>query len=197
MLSRTFMATALSLCAGAASQAMGQCNPGPNRFCVTVGAKTGSNPNPGGFNQSWYINGNEAMELFLVRGRAYEFKANSVSIIHSFYISQNDSGAGTGAWTQGVVPPGGVTGNATLTFTVPFNAPDLLYYQCKTHLRMGWKMHILCPSDFDRSGFVDTDDFDTFVTAFIDGQDSADFDQSGFVDTDDFDAFVVAFESGC
>ncbi|HLO42482.1 MAG TPA: GC-type dockerin domain-anchored protein [Phycisphaerales bacterium] len=54
-----------------------------------------------------------------------------------------------------------------------------------------------CPSDFDNSGFVDTDDFDAFVLAFEAGTDNADFDGSGFVDTDDFDAFVRAFESGC
>jgi hypothetical protein len=54
-----------------------------------------------------------------------------------------------------------------------------------------------CPSDFDGSGFVDTDDFTAFVTAFEQGDESADFDETGFVDTDDFTAFVLAFESGC
>jgi hypothetical protein len=54
-----------------------------------------------------------------------------------------------------------------------------------------------CPADFDESGFLDTDDFDAFVTAFELGEDAADFDKSGFVDTDDFDNFVRAFELGC
>ncbi|HLO41082.1 MAG TPA: NPCBM/NEW2 domain-containing protein [Phycisphaerales bacterium] len=54
-----------------------------------------------------------------------------------------------------------------------------------------------CPSDFDGTGFVDTDDFTAFVSAFEAGDDVADFDESGFVDTDDFTAFVLAFESGC
>ncbi len=54
-----------------------------------------------------------------------------------------------------------------------------------------------CPSDFDHSGFVDTDDFTAFVNAFEAGTDDADFDRSGFVDTDDFTAFVLAFEAGC
>ncbi|HLO39857.1 MAG TPA: VCBS repeat-containing protein [Phycisphaerales bacterium] len=57
--------------------------------------------------------------------------------------------------------------------------------------------HGECPSDFDGSGFVDTDDFTAFVVAFEAGGDAADFDSTGFVDTDDFDAFVRAFESGC
>ncbi len=54
-----------------------------------------------------------------------------------------------------------------------------------------------CGADFDRTGFVDTDDFDAFVVSFEAGEDAADFDRSGFVDTDDFDAFVHAFETGC
>ncbi|GMV27160.1 MAG: hypothetical protein AMXMBFR58_31910 [Phycisphaerae bacterium] len=56
---------------------------------------------------------------------------------------------------------------------------------------------LVCPADFDCTGFVDTEDFDAFVRAFEAGTDNADFDGSGFVDTDDFDAFVRAFEAGC
>jgi hypothetical protein len=54
-----------------------------------------------------------------------------------------------------------------------------------------------CPSDFDGTGFVDTDDFDAFVRAFEAGDFTTDIDGTGFVDTDDFDAFVHAFEAGC
>ncbi len=56
---------------------------------------------------------------------------------------------------------------------------------------------IACPADFDRSGFVDTDDYTAFVAAFEAGGDDADFDGSGFVDTDDFTEFVLAFIDGC
>ncbi len=56
---------------------------------------------------------------------------------------------------------------------------------------------IACPADYDHTGFVDTDDFTSFVTDFETGVDAADFDKSGFVDTDDFTAFVLAFEAGC
>ncbi|HLO41022.1 MAG TPA: GC-type dockerin domain-anchored protein, partial [Phycisphaerales bacterium] len=54
-----------------------------------------------------------------------------------------------------------------------------------------------CGADFDGTGFVDTDDFTAFVTAFEAGTDDADFDGTGVVDTDDFTAFVIAFEAGC
>jgi hypothetical protein len=56
---------------------------------------------------------------------------------------------------------------------------------------------VICPTDFDCSGFTDTDDFTAFVLAFEEGLDAADFDGTGFVDTDDFTAFVLAFENGC
>lgn len=54
-----------------------------------------------------------------------------------------------------------------------------------------------CTADFDDTGFVDTDDFTTFVTAFEAGNSTADVDLSGFVDTDDFTKFVTSFEAGC
>ncbi|HLO41834.1 MAG TPA: immunoglobulin domain-containing protein, partial [Phycisphaerales bacterium] len=56
---------------------------------------------------------------------------------------------------------------------------------------------VLAPSDYDGSGFVDTDDYTAFVLDFELGLDAADFDGTGFVDTDDFTAFVLAFEAGC
>lgn len=54
-----------------------------------------------------------------------------------------------------------------------------------------------CLADFDKSGFVDFEDFAAFVQAFEDGLDEADYDGSGFVDIEDFTSFVVDFESGC
>ncbi len=53
------------------------------------------------------------------------------------------------------------------------------------------------PSDFDNSGSVDTNDYDAFVNAFIQGGDDSDFDHSGWVDTDDFTAFVLRFGDAC
>ncbi|MCG3124617.1 MAG: hypothetical protein GIKADHBN_03086 [Phycisphaerales bacterium] len=59
-----------------------------------------------------------------------------------------------------------------------------------------WALKV-CPADFDNSGFVDRDDFDAFVEAFVAGDDAADFDGSGFVDESDYAAFVRDFEAGC
>ncbi|GMV24317.1 MAG: hypothetical protein AMXMBFR58_03480 [Phycisphaerae bacterium] len=66
-----------------------------------------------------------------------------------------------------------------------------------TQGRGAWRVSLACGADFDGSGFVDLEDYDAFVAAFLAGAGWADFDRSGFVDTDDFDRFVVAFEEGC
>lgn len=59
------------------------------------------------------------------------------------------------------------------------------------------KSSIFCTADFDHSGFVDGDDFDSFVSAFGAGEPEADIDWSGFVDIDDLSTFIAAFELGC
>jgi formylglycine-generating enzyme required for sulfatase activity len=83
------------------------------------------------------------------------------------------------------------------------------------NLNLGFRLSarfVPCPADFDRSGFVDSDDFVMYVTHFAlgcvgPGQGafgaepaclaSADFDGSGFVDSDDFVAYIDAFETPC
>ena len=54
-----------------------------------------------------------------------------------------------------------------------------------------------CYADFDCNGFVNGDDFDSFVVEFEAGSAAADIDGNGFTNGDDFDSFVAAFESGC
>ena len=54
-----------------------------------------------------------------------------------------------------------------------------------------------CPTDFDGNGFVNGDDFDAYVAAFVFGLAGADYDGNGFVNGEDFDAFVIDFVAGC
>lgn len=54
-----------------------------------------------------------------------------------------------------------------------------------------------CPSDFNGDGFVNGDDFDAFVLAFVAGTIDADFNSDGFVTADDYDGYVGAFFAGC
>ncbi len=55
----------------------------------------------------------------------------------------------------------------------------------------------LCPSDINDDGFVNGDDFDTFVELFELGDMGADYDGNTFVNGDDFDSFTADFEAGC
>lgn len=96
-----------------------------------------------------------------------------------------------------------ITGSSTVTLTISNSAlQDAGTYDCITDSDCGESIATsataqVCVGDFDCSGFVDTDDFTAFVTAFELGDESADVDLTGFVDTDDFTYFVLAFESGC
>lgn len=67
--------------------------------------------------------------LELTRGQTYEFNINSPG--HPFFIKSIQS-TGTGnAFNQGVSNNG--TANGTITFTVPNDAPDTLFYNCEFH----------------------------------------------------------------
>lgn len=73
--------------------------------------------------------------------------------------------------------------------------PDELFGQLGSYA--DYITNFACLADFDKSGFVDFDDFDTFIHTFEAGDDAADYDGSGFVDFEDFNAFVHDFEIGC
>ncbi len=59
------------------------------------------------------------------------------------------------------------------------------------------KVQFFCWADYDRSDFVDTDDFTAYVLDFEAGVPQADFDGSGFIDFDDYGYFVERFIEGC
>lgn len=66
------------------------------------------------------------------------------------------------------------------------------------HVDIGaYERQATCRADYDGSGFVDIEDYSTFIATFELGTPAADFDSSGFVDMEDFTAFVLAFELGC
>ncbi len=73
--------------------------------------------------------------------------------------------------------------------------------QTKTGTCTEWRLDLftsqVCPADIDGNGFVNGDDYDAFMAAFVAGSSDADFDANGFVNGDDFDFFAAAFESGC
>jgi hypothetical protein len=73
--------------------------------------------------------------LYLHRGTTYIF-SNTVHATHPLEIRVSNGGA---AYTNGISG----AGSATVTFTVPMDAPGTLYYQCTVHSGMGATINIV------------------------------------------------------
>ncbi len=97
-----------------------------------------------------------------------------------------------------------ISGTATPSLTIsPVASTDsaqyrfVVYSDCATAASNPTQLVVICPSDFNRDGFVTGDDFDLFVAAFVAGDPGADYDQNEFVNGDDFDLFSWDFTMGC
>jgi len=77
--------------------------------------------------------------IYLVRGQSYQFE-NSMGA-HPFRIQSTVNGSVGTQYNDGVT--NNDVSNGILTFEVPFDAPDTLYYQCTAHASMGGKIYIL------------------------------------------------------
>ena len=123
---------------------------GPNPILIsTVG--TGSiteinvvNSASSAYQFSTYGNTNNPT-MTLYRGNTYKFVLNSAG--HPFYIMTEPFKTGIAVdGSTSVIYSNGVTGNGTgkgiVTFTVPVDAPDVLYYQCGTHGAMSGILRI-------------------------------------------------------
>jgi len=78
-------------------------------------------------------------ELELTRGKTYEFNVNAPG--HPFLI-KTDQSTGTGnTYDDGVTNNG--TQDGTIVFTVPENAPDILFYNCEFHASMTGRIRIV------------------------------------------------------
>jgi hypothetical protein len=77
--------------------------------------------------------------LYLIRGKKYQFSVNASG--HPFWIKTSQT-TGTGdQYNDGVTNNGVQSG--IITFSVPFNAPSLLYYICQFHSGMNGKIYII------------------------------------------------------
>ena len=78
--------------------------------------------------------------LTLSRGHTYIFENRSGG--HPFYIKTSIANGGTNdQYSTGVTNNGGGNG-IEIVFTVPHDAPDLLYYQCSSHSNMAGQLKI-------------------------------------------------------
>ena len=85
-------------------------------------------------------------DLYLVRGETYRFVNNTGG--HPFRIQSTTSTSGGGTkYDNGVQNSDGTVNDAgngvTLTFVVPMDAPDTLYYQCTSHPDMFGTINVL------------------------------------------------------
>ena len=80
--------------------------------------------------------------LYLNRGHTYIFENRNSSGAHPFYIKTSIANGGTNdQYNTGVTNNGGA-GGTEIVFTVPHDAPDLLYYQCSSHINMAGQLKI-------------------------------------------------------
>jgi hypothetical protein len=76
--------------------------------------------------------------LYLTRGKNYHFSVNASG--HPFYIKTvNSTGTGN-AYDDGVTNNGAAVG--IITFKVPYNAPDILHYNCSIHSGMHGEIRV-------------------------------------------------------
>ncbi len=82
---------------------------------------------------AFVLNGIGNVTLNLVRGNTYTFSVNAVG--HPLWIQTQGGGYNaTKIFSEGVLNAG--TDNGSITFTIPYHAPDTLYYQCQNHAMM-------------------------------------------------------------
>ena len=91
-------------------------------------------------------------EITLVRGQDYKFANNNTAGQHPFQIQTDAPSGGSGTPYNAGVTNNGAAGGAILTWNVPFDAPDQLYYQCTSHPNMSGSIKILSYSSGSGGG---------------------------------------------
>ena len=80
--------------------------------------------------------------LYLMRGQTYKF-VNNTGTTHPFRIqTDGPTNGGGNSYNDGITNNDANNGD-TLTFVVPMDAPDTLYYQCTAHTDMFGTINIL------------------------------------------------------
>ena len=93
----------------------------------------------------FYIDSILQADVTLYRGFTYTFdQSSSSNSAHPFRLSTTSDGThgGGSQYTDGVTYTGTQGSTGLLTFTVPLDAPDTLYYYCQNHGNMGGEISI-------------------------------------------------------
>lgn len=114
--------------------------------------------------------------LSFKRGSTYVLNINTTSL-HPFWIQTSDNG---GSYDSANVYSSGITNNGiydgTITFVVPMDAPDTLYYRCGSHGNMGNSISIT--TELSATGIAKVFQYDTSwnqVGSNIDGSGENDY----------------------
>ena len=96
------------------------------------------------FTGSGFTSATNDPTLYLIRGQTYKFDNQTGG--HPFRIQSTGAASGGGtAYNTGVTNNDATGGTATnvLTFVVPMDAPDTLYYQCTAHPAMTGTINVI------------------------------------------------------
>ena len=133
---------------------------GPFQFGVGVGAPitttqfTVTNNGTG----SYSINGTPSLTLTLSRGVTYTFNINAAG--HPFYIQTTGNGYNSlNVFSSGVSLTSGTRASGVITFQVPQNAPDTLYYQCEFHPAMYGQINIINSTTGNKGLYFDDSNY--------------------------------------
>ena len=117
--------------------------------------------------------------LSFKRGSTYVLNINTTSL-HPFWIQTSDNG---GSYDSANVYSSGITNNGiydgTITFVVPMDAPDTLYYRCSNH--GNWGNSISITSALSKTGIAKVFQYNTTDSSWnqvgsnIDGSGENDF----------------------
>ena len=100
---------------------------------------------PGAFNvtnngsSNYVINGNSNPTLTVTEGEIYTFNISSVG--HPFWIKTVNSTGTVNQYNTGVTNNG--TDDGTITWTVSYDAPSTLYYNCQFHSAMAGTINVI------------------------------------------------------
>jgi hypothetical protein len=120
--------------------------PGTGGMMMGMGGSTGASCRAAGTLQvsssgatAYVIDGANNPMLDLCRGSTYVFSVKAAG--HPFYINTVQGTGTANAYSNGVTGNGVTMGD--LTFAVPRDAPDTLFYNCSIHSAMTGMIHIL------------------------------------------------------
>ncbi len=97
------------------------------------------------FNDAYVFNGVQNPDLTLIRGQTYTFNINATG--HPFAIKSVQGPTQSNVWNEGVT--NNETDLGTVTFVVPQDAPDNLFYNCEIHDAMTGNLFIVDPDTFN------------------------------------------------